>query len=168
MFKKNKIVVILIVISLYVTGVFLSYSGDLLAEIQKTRYENQIKKIKLCQTIIFSAKQWQAFSNKKEIKIKNTYYDVISFQKIQQGVVVKMVKDDLENEFRLVVSQILNKHKIPFSEKKDTSLFKHLLQKQKSSNDVKFDFEIDEIENYNTNFNLKTKSFIDLLFDPPC
>ncbi|MFV8346314.1 hypothetical protein [Flavobacterium sp. ZB4P13] len=168
MFPKNKILVILVVISLYSTGVFLAYSGDLFSQIQKIRHENQIQKIKFSQTITFSWEEWRAFSNKKEIKHNNAYYDVISFQKFRSEVIAKVVKDDLENEFRLVISQIFNKHKTNHSAKKRTFISKHLVQKHNINFGFKIDFKSNTIENHNTQFNLKTRSFIDSLFDPPC
>ncbi|MFV5693518.1 hypothetical protein ACM55K_15960 [Flavobacterium sp. LT1R49] len=168
MFPKNKILVILVVISLYSTSVFFAYSGDLFNQIQKIRHENQIKKIKFRQTIIFSLEEWQAFSDKTEIKYNNAYYDVISFHKFHSEVIAKVVKDDLENEFRLVISQILNKHKKSPLEKKRTFLSKHLVQKNKVNFGFKIDFKIDIIENHNTQFNLKTRPFIYSVFDPPC
>lgn len=168
MFLKNKIVVTFIAISLYVMGVFLAHSGDLFNEIQNIRYENQIRKIKLSQTIIFSSGEWQTFSNKKEIKYNNAYYDVISFRKYGSEVIAKVVKDEFENEFRLTISQVLNKNKIPTSEKKSTFISIHLAQKYPLNIGFKINFGIDAIENYNTQFNLKTSSFVNLMYDPPC
>lgn len=168
MFPKYKKPAILIIISLYIIGVFFVNSGDLFSQIQKIRYENRIKKIKLCKTIIFSSKEWKVFSDKKEIKFNNAYYDVIAFQEFNSKVIAKVIKDDLENEFRLVISQILNKQKPLPLDKKYTSLSKHLVQKEKINFVFKFNFKIDKIENYDTQFNLKTKSFIYSLFEPPC
>lgn len=168
MFPKNKTLIILIVMSLYVTSVFLANSDDLLSQIQKIRYENQIQKIEFSQTITFSSEEWQAFSNKTEIKHNNTYYDVISFQKFHSKVVAKVIKDDFENEFRLLISQIFNKHKTPSSEKKINFLSKHIVQKNKMNFNFKTNFKIESIDNHNTHFDLRTRSFIDSLFEPPC
>jgi hypothetical protein len=167
MFSKNKRLVILIVISLYITGVFFDYSGDLFSQIQKIRRENYIKKIKFCQTRTFSLEEWESFSNKTEIRQNNIYYDVICFQKFHSKVIAKVVKDDLENEFRFMISQIFNKHKAPPLEKKHTFISKHIVQKDKINFIFKFNFKIDKIENYETQFNLKTRSFIYSLFEPP-
>ncbi|MFV5696222.1 hypothetical protein ACM55G_12405 [Flavobacterium sp. LB3P122] len=168
MFPKNKILIIIfVIISLYGTGFFLTYSGDLINPIQKIRYENQIKKIKFRQTIIFSLDEWQAFSDKKEIKYNNPFYDMISFKKNHTKVISKAVNYDLENQFRLVISQVLNKHKRFPLEKKRTFLSKHPVQKNKINFGFKIVFKIGIIENHNTQFNLKTRSFIYLLFDPP-
>lgn len=168
MLPKSKTLIIFIVISLYIAHIFFAYSGDLFSQIQKIRYENQIEKIELSETITFSLEEWQAFSDKTEIKHNNAYYDVISFQKFHSEVTVKIVKDDLEDEFRFVISQLLNQHKTPSSEKKNTFVSKHLVQKDKINFDFKIDFIIDTIENHSTQFNLKTRSFIYSEYQPPC
>ncbi len=169
MFLKNKIrVILIVVISFYITGVFLTYSDNLLRQIQKIRYENQIQNIKFSKSITFSSEEWRDFSNKTEIKYKNVFYDVVSFQQFHSKVIAKVVKDDFENEFRLVVSQVLNKHKRFPSEKKRAIFSKHLVHKDKVDWSFKIDFKINAIENYNAQFNLKAKLLIYSVFDPPC
>jgi hypothetical protein len=168
MFPKYKKPVILIIILLNISGVFFVNSGDLFSQIQRIRYENQIKKIQSSKSMSFSLKEWKTFSDKKEIKYKNDYYDVISFQEFHSEVIAKVVKDDLENEFRLLISQIIKKRKTPPLDRKRSFLSKHLVQKNKINVGFDNDFKINTTENHNTQFNLKTRVFIYSLFDPPC
>jgi hypothetical protein len=74
MISENKILRILMAISLYITSFFFEYSDDLFCQIQKIRRENYSKKIKFYQTRICSFEEWESFYNNTEIVQNSIYY----------------------------------------------------------------------------------------------
>lgn len=56
-------------------------------KIQETRIQNQINKAELSTEIQISLRQWQQSTNKREIKIDDTFYDVISFKSKSVSVI---------------------------------------------------------------------------------
>jgi hypothetical protein len=169
MFKIIKKPAVLILTIIYAIGVFMAYSSSLFQDLQYLRYENKIKETNHVQTIIFSEKDWQNLDNTHEIKYNNTYYDVVSFQKINSNIIIKAINDSTESEFRLLYSQLFSKHKIPFSDKKKTSLFsKQIALKEPQANYLKFNFLTVTSRNFNIFFDLKTNSYHQLFLHPPC
>ena len=166
--KNIKNLAIYAVISVYIIGIVLSFSGNLINQIQVTRQKIQIEKIFNAEILEFSLTEWDNFEDFDEIKFRNKYYDVVSFQKINNRIFAKAVKDDFENEFRVSFLKVFNKHQSPFSKIKKTNFFcNHLL----CFTDFKIvgnsNFKLDFIP-YNKYFlAFKTSSFINFLEKPP-
>lgn len=147
----------------------ISLSGDLVLQIQTVRHQNQIEKIKNAQTLEFSIKEWNSFSDNKEIKFQNNYYDVISFQEIDSKIIVKVIKDQFESEFRVCFSKIFNKSKFPFSDKKKSNFFsKHLLSKKEYIILSHLDFLNDKLRENDSFLDSKTSTFLNFQEKPPC
>lgn len=168
MILKNKNKTLFILISIYCIGVLLSFSGDLIQQIQDVRYQNQIEKTKKREVLVFSTKEWKYFKNQKEINYKNNFYDVVSHQEVNSKIIATVVKDKFENETRVVISQIFNKHKTPFSEKKKPSSISEHIAQVYPKIAFKPEFLNYKPSNFDVNFDLKIKSFINLLQKPPC
>lgn len=168
MILKNKNKGLFIIISIYCIGLLFSFSGDLIQKIQAVRYQNQIDKTKKREVLVFSTKEWESYNNVKEIKYKNNFYDVISYQVINSKISATVVKDKFENETRVVISQIFNKHKIPFSEKKKSSSFSEHIAQEFQIITSKPEFLNYKPSNFDAYFDLKIKSFINPLQKPPC
>ena len=167
--KNIKNLAIFAVISGYIIGIVFSFSGNLINQIQVTRQKIQIEKISNAEILEFSLNDWNNFEDSDEIKFRNEYYDVVSFQKINNRIFAKAVKDDLENELRVSFLKVFNKHQSPLSKIKKTNFFsKHLLCftefKIVGNSNFKLDFVPDNI--YFLAF--KTSSFINFLEKPPC
>ncbi len=147
----------------------MTFTRDLILQIQTVRHQNQIKKIENAQTLEFSIKEWNSFSDTNEIKFQNKYYDVISFREIDSKVIVKVIRDTFEDEFRVTFSKIFNKNKIPFSEKNKSNFFsKHLTSKDEFVFSVNIDFALDELLKNERYINIKTSNFINFQEKPPC
>jgi hypothetical protein len=169
MFKKNKKSIIFIIISIYVIGMVMTFTGDLILQIQTIRHQNRIEKIKNSESLEFSMTQWNNFSDNTEIKFQNRYYDVISFKEIDSKIIVKVIKDQFENEFRVSLAKIFNKNKIPFSEKSKSNFFsKHLVSKVEYITFINLDFLLDKLQENNSFLNSKTSNFINFQEKPPC
>jgi hypothetical protein len=167
--KKSKKTAIFLLAILYAVVVFMAFSGDLLQDLQSIRYENKINQTKDIQTITFDQKDWNNLENHKEVKFKKTYYDVVSFRQFRSKIIVKAVKDSLENEFRLICSQLSSKYKSPISEKKDTSVFfKQIVVNQSNNYSFKLLFLLSKSKNFNIIFDLKTISYQNIPLQPPC
>jgi hypothetical protein len=169
MFKKFKILAILSIVFIYIFGVIFTFSGDLISHIQLVRHENQIKKLDLIELLEFTNQEWLPFSDNKEIKYKNNFYDVISVQIIQSKVLVKVVKDNLESKLRLSFLKVFNKNKFPNSDYKKFDFFsKHITISTCTKLIIKTKFLLDIKQNFNIFFQHKTRSYINLLQKPPC
>jgi hypothetical protein len=169
MIKRSKKNAILFLAFLYAVGVFMAFSGDLLQDLQSIRYESKIKQTKEIQAITFDCKDWNNLENHKEVKFKKVYYDVVSFRQLNSKIIVKAVKDNSENEFRLICSQLSSKHKSPISEKKDTSVFfKQIIVNQSNNYSFKLLFLLSKSKNFNIIFDLKTISYQNIPLQPPC
>jgi hypothetical protein len=169
MLQKTKNIAIFMIISIYCIGMIGSFFGDFLQHYQSVRYENQIQKLENATSLSFTEKEWNAFEDKNEIYHKSEFYDVISNQKINEKIIVKVVKDSTENNFRVVVNQSLKKHKIPVSDSKNSFKFsKHLTSKDDFNIGVKPIFIANIQVNFDSNFNQKTKNFIFIIENPPC
>lgn len=169
MYKKIKKPAILLILSVYIIGMILAFSGDLIQHIQNIRYQNQIKKIANTETLEFTQSEWNKFSDKHEIQFQNHYYDVISFQQKKTIITAKVVKDSSENKSRVTFVTFLKTNKTPISEKKkSTSFSKHVLSENNFFCDNKPNFRFEILQNFDGLFSSKTKSFIYLQDKPPC
>jgi hypothetical protein len=100
----------------------------ILQEWQHIHYQNQLNQTDKFQLLHFTAKEWEAKENKREFQINGVYYDVQSISYKENGVVAKVVKDELENEIRLLLTQTFQKQKsIPVNKKKGQFLSIHQL-----------------------------------------
>jgi hypothetical protein len=111
---------------MYCLGLFFSFTMFFLQEWQHINYQNQINQTDKIQLLHFTAKDWHATENKREFKINGVYYDVHSISYKENLVVAKVVKDELENEIRLLLTQTFQKQiSIPAHKKKGHSLSVH-------------------------------------------
>lgn len=167
--NKIKNLAIFTIISIYTIGIVLTFSGELLNQIQVIRHQNQIEKISSAKTLEFSLNDWNNFSDFNEIKFGNHFYDIISYEKFDSKIVAKVVKDKFENETRVTLAKIFSKAKSPLTEKKKSNLFsKHILSKIKivCSNKMNlFDFKL---QKFDGRINSKTSTFINFQEKPPC
>jgi len=169
MLEKLKKISIFVVISIYILGIFITFSGDLIQQLQIIRHQNQIQKNNKKESIVFTLKEWNHYLDISEIKYKNNFYDVVSIKKSNSNIIVNVVKDDFENKLRITFLQLLNKHKIPLSEKKKAISFsKHFIVSENKVAPSILVLNIIKLQNYDTNHNLKTNSYIKLLQKPPC
>lgn len=169
MYKKIKKPAIFLILSVYIIGMVLAFSGDLIQHIQNIRYQNQIEKIVNSETLEFTKKEWNSFSDNHEIHYQNHYYDVISFQQINAKITAKVVKDSSESKTRVTVVELLKKNKTPISEnKKSYSFSKHLVSENKFFYYNKLVFLSEKLQNFGGLYSSKTKSFIYLQDKPPC
>ncbi len=147
----------------------LTFCGNLFQKIQNVRYQYQIEKSFKSEILEFSILEWNKFSDSKEIKFKDNYYDVISFENINSKILAKVVKDDYDNEIRITFNKIFNKHKLPLSEKKKTNSFsKHILLKNEFIFRNEIIFFITKFQIKDGILNSKTSSFINVQKKPPC
>jgi hypothetical protein len=109
MLKKIKHIAIQSVAVLFILQVCFTFSGILIENIQQVRYENRIARNLKAVHKEFSLNDWQQLNNKKEIEVNHVFYDVISAKKVGGLVVVKMVRDSFESEFRITFQNVLNK-----------------------------------------------------------
>ncbi len=145
----------------------ITFSGDLILQIQSVRHQNQIEKLEKSETLEFSLKEWNNFSDNQEIKFQNSYYDVISSQTINSKVVAKVVKDDFENEIRVSIHKIFSKTKSSSSNQKKSNTFsKHVICKNEFVYKNKFDFI--KLTNFSEVLISKTSNFIEFSEKPPC
>lgn len=147
----------------------LTFSGDLLNQIQVIHHQNQIEKVSSAKTLEFTINEWNNFSELNEIKYQNNYYDVISFKKVNSKIVANVVKDKFENETRVTISKIINKSKIPFSDKKKSNSFsKHLFsQNEFICNDILNLFKF-KLRKFDRVLCSKIATYINFQEKPPC
>lgn len=169
MFKKLKNIAIFTIISIYFIGMVISFFGGFLEHYQAIRQEFKIQKLENTTTLVFTEKEWNSFEDKKEFKHKNEYYDVISYQKKDNTIIIKAVNDSTENHFRVAINKVLKKHKKPISDRnKIKTLFAHISLGHQKNDCFKTNFIKEVTPNFNNWFNLKTKNFIFIIENPPC
>lgn len=169
MTKKNHFFSILLVTTLYLVGFLIAFCGDLVQQIQTVRHQNQINKINQIEIISISLSQWNQFDNKHEIELDDIFYDVVAHSISGQKVTLKVVKDHFENEVRVVFSQIFNKSKYPTSDKKKSTFSLQQIVCETKPNWLNNNtFASMLVENFKSNFDLKTNSYIYLPQKPPC
>lgn len=111
---------------MYCLGLFFSFTLLILQEWQHIHYQNQLNQTDKFQLLYFTIKEWNATKNKREFKLNGVYYDVHSINYKGNLVVAKVVKDELENEIRLLLTQSFQKQKsIPAHKKKGHFLSVH-------------------------------------------
>lgn len=111
---------------LYFLGLFFSFTMVILQEWQHIHYQNQLNQTDKLQLLHFTLKEWGATKNKREFKLNDVYYDVHSVSYNGNLVVAKVVKDELEHEMRLLLTQTFQKQKsIPAHKKKGVFLSIH-------------------------------------------
>lgn len=167
--KKIKNPAVILIISIYFIGMFVTFSGSLINQIQVVRHQNQIEKIANAEILEFSIIEWNNFSESNEIKFQNDFYDVISFEIINSKIFAKVVKDNFENETRITLSKIFNKTKSPFSEKKKSNSFsKHILSLNEIIGLKNINFPLNKLLNLYEVLTSKTSNYINFLEKPPC
>ena len=96
----------------------------ILQEWQHIHYQNQLNQTDKFQLLHFTTKEWDTKENKREFQINGVYYDVQSISYKENGVVAKVVKDERENEIRVLLTQSFQKQKsIPAHKKKGHFFF---------------------------------------------
>ncbi len=157
------------IISIYCMGVMVTVVAFLLNNYQTVRQEIIKHDQTNTTTLIFTQSAWNTFENKHEILHNNDYYDVISQQQINNNVIVKAIKDSTENHFRIVVNQVLNKHKKPVADKINKfNLLKHLPDTHQSIVCKTPTIVLSISHTFDKIFNQKTKNYIQVVENPPC
>lgn len=124
--KHKKILSTYAMVVMYCLGLFFSFTMLILQEWQHIHYQNQLNQTDKIQLLHFTAKEWNAKDNKREFQINGVYYDVHSISHKGNLIVAKVVKDELENEIRLLLTQAFQKQKsTPTHKKKGHSLSVH-------------------------------------------
>jgi hypothetical protein len=169
MLKNIKHISILSIATIYILQLCFVFSGTLIENIQELRHQNQISKNLMAEHMEFSLRDWQLLDNKKEIKINNTFYDVISFRNSSKKVVVKVVKDDFENEFRISFQNLFNKKNTTDSgKKKSFNPYNYLtvISNETKTHSVLFLYFFSK-SNLSF-FKVKTNKIIEFIYRPPC
>ena len=107
--KHKKILSTYAMVVMYCLGLFFSFTMLILQEWQHIHYQNQLNQTDKFQLLHFTAKEWKAKDNKREFQINGVYYDVQSISYKKNGVVAKVVKDELEDEIRVLLTQSFQK-----------------------------------------------------------
>jgi len=124
--KHKKILGTYAMVVMYCLGLFFSFTLLILQEWQHIHYQNQLNQSDKFQWLRFTAKEWRAKDNKREFQINGIYYDVKAITYEKNYIVAKVVKDELENEIRLLLTQTFQKQKsIPAHKKKGHFLSIH-------------------------------------------
>lgn len=124
--KHKKILSTYAMVVMYCLGLFFSFTMLILQEWQHIHYQNQLNQTDKFQLLHFTTKEWDTKENKREFQINGVYYDVQSISYQKNWVVAKVVKDELENEIRLLLTQSFQKQKsIPAHKKKGHFLSVH-------------------------------------------
>ena len=169
MLKKIKNISIFVVVTCYVLQSCMLFSGTLIERIQEIRTQIQISKIHLVENKLISLSEWKSIQNKKEIKLNNIYYDVISFKISSKQVAINAVKDKHENNFRMILNNLSNKKEIPNSSKKKTYKVCSFITTLTNN-----DYQIETIFNLfliKQNFNTSNKDVNKIalaIYKPPC
>lgn len=166
---KIKYPLIILFFSIYFIGIVLTFSGNLITQIQNIRHQNQIEKINDFEILEFSISEWHQFSDINEINFKNNYYDVISYAKLNNVIIAKVLKDNFENEISISISKIFKNDKNPISEKKKSNSFsKHLFSKNIFYSGNTIEFILIKLHEFDNILTIKTSNFINLNEKPPC
>ena len=169
MLKRIKNISIFIVVTFYVLQLCMLFSGALVERIQEIRNQIQVSKIHLAEKKSISLSQWNASNDKKEFKINNVYYDVLSYKILSDKVVINAVKDKHENNFRIVLNILLNKKKLPNSDKKKNYKAYHFITILNENNyEIENNFDLQLIKpNFNTSHK-DVKKIALVIYKPPC
>jgi hypothetical protein len=119
MLNKIKNISVFIITTFYVLQLCTIFSGTLVEHLQEIRNQIQLSKIHLSEEKTLTLSHWKSLENKKEIKINNIYYDVLSYEVLSNKVLINAIKDKNENDFRIVLNNLFNKKESsPYSGKK--------------------------------------------------
>src|SRR6476620_2732011 len=121
MLKQIKNSAILIIVTFYVLQSSSVLTLNLIANIQEIRNQIQISKIHLAEIIEVDSTFWNNQKNKKEIKINNHYYDIVSHTNDAKKVFLKAVKDKDENNLATLFNELLEEDESNSLEKKKNS-----------------------------------------------
>jgi hypothetical protein len=169
MFKRIKHIALVSIAIIYILQICFFFSGTLIEKIQEVRYENQIANNRTTESKEFLLSDWQLLDNKKEIKINTIFYDVVSAKKVGHRVIVKVVKDSFENEFRVTFQNVFNKKNILNSRKKKSS--KPYGYLTVISNETKTHSTVLLHYFFRPNFpflNIRTNKIVEAIYRPPC
>ena len=169
MLNRIKNISIFLVVTFYVFQLLMMFSGTLVERIQEIRNQTQVSKIDLAEkkTVLFS--EWEPLKNKKEIKINNIYYDVVSYKISSNKVIINAVKDKYENNFRIVLNILLNKKEAGNSSKKKAYKYYNFISALVNNN-----YKIETIFSFlpvKQNFNTLNKDVNKIgltIYKPPC
>ena len=169
MLNRIKNISLFLVVTFYVLQLCMLFSGALVERIQEIRNEIQVSKKHLAEKKTIPFSEWKSLENKKEIKINNVYYDVLSYKIVFNSVEINAVKDKHENNFRIVLNNLLNKKETPDSSKKKTYKYYSFISTLTNNN-----YNIETVFNFlpiNQNFNTSTqdvKKIALTIYKPPC
>jgi hypothetical protein len=169
MLNRIKNISIFVVVTFYVLQLCILFSGALIERIQEVRTQIQVSKIHLAEKKSIPLSQWNSSHDKKEFKINNVYYDVISFEILSDKVVINAVKDIHENNFRIVLNNLLNKKETPHSGKKKNYKAYHFITTLNNNDyNIKSDFKLLSIKSnfYTPNGDVNKISLT--VYRPPC
>ena len=146
-------------------GFFCDFLGDFVQNSKVVRNQYQISKAVTSKTIFFSSIKWHSILDKKELKLNDGYYDVISVIDWGKIVAVKIVKDKFENESRIPFFNNIISCKVPIGKKKKGVFTKYITCEINSFSVFN---KRETFQNFMIQFDQKTKSYIDLIQRPPC
>ena len=169
MLKKIKHISILFIVTFYVLQSSSFFTINLIENIQEIKNRIQISKTHLAEKKELSIAFWNNQRNKKEIKIGNHFYDIISFTIIYDKVVITAVKDVNEYNFTTLLDDLLEEDGSHQSDKKKSGEPLKILT-YFTSQKIEFEHFFDKSQKNNSYHILNKKpSKITLpLFKPPC
>lgn len=118
MLKRIKHFTFFLIVIFYILQSCTVFSDVLTENIKQIRYQIQISKKHQAQTLEFSISDWKQMENKKEFKVNDAYYDVISFKETPDKVMVYAVKDSFEDTLRIALNTIFDKDSKSHNNKK--------------------------------------------------
>jgi hypothetical protein len=105
----NKALLILLLYSLFL----LVFSTEIIIkEYMNVRREMRIESPNLehVKTLLISKRFWNDLKNKKEFRVNETYYDLISFKEKKNTIVARVVVDDFEIVLRKTAQNLMKKN----------------------------------------------------------
>jgi hypothetical protein len=103
----------IILLALYIAGMvlFIQNSENLLSEIFKLRQNYLVEKKVPTTSFVFSTQEWQKIQNKKEIKLKDVYYDIIKVSLSPKKVTAEVIEDKNESFIKFITHTFHKKEK---------------------------------------------------------
>lgn len=118
MLKSIKYCTFSLIVIFYILQSCSIFSDVLIENIQQIRYQIQISKKHQAEALEFSISDWKQMENKKEFKVNDAYYDVVSIKETPDKVMVYAVKDSFEDSLRIALRTILDKNTKSHNNKK--------------------------------------------------
>ncbi len=170
MLKNIKYIAVFSIVTLYVFQLCTLFSEVYVENVQQIRHQNQISKAYLSEYKVFSISEWNRMNDKKEIKLNDSFYDVVSFKIKSNKVVVNVVKDNFENEIRIALNRLFNKKNSTNSNKKKRiNTFNHITVINKTDDDYLVKLSVLKVKRNNSHFIQGKPNKITLKTDrPPC